>query len=160
MSSLKLTSLNNFFKKYIKKRKDYVMKISKMISLFSIGLILIGSTAFANQFNDRQWHSVLVCDGGAVVVDNKLVVGRGGAGAEAQIVVRDPNIIRYFNESGAIHSAYGAIEWIGFSFPMMAQAGTLLDFQLNTGGSVRFDGTGLKLNLDGANWYFRSCTRK
>jgi len=136
------------------------MKLSKILNLCALGLSLLGGPAFADQFADGNWHSILVCDGGAAVVDNESAIGRGGAGAGAQIVVRDPNIIRYFNESGAVQSAYGATEWIGFSFLTMQNPGTLLSFQLNTGGSVRFDGSGLQLNLNGANWYFRSCIRQ
>jgi hypothetical protein len=154
------------------------MKHLKLLSICLLALPALRASAQPEGFSDGNWHSVLVCDGGAAVVDNALVFGRGGEGGKAQIVVRDQNIIRYFNQAGAVKSSYGATEWIGQSYPTMQAAGTIFSFQIPDqdwevndqggqmggralgGGSVSFDGNGLYLDLGSANWYFRSCVRQ
>jgi hypothetical protein len=60
------------------------------------------------------WYKIYSCDGGAGVLDLNANERRN-----LQFVIRDPNIIKFFNDTGVVHSSYGATElvlsgWTGY----------------------------------------------
>jgi hypothetical protein len=66
-----------------------------------LGTSLLLTGLSANAQTPNPWHTVLVCDGGAAVVDNRDAFENHGLGGyspdiEAQVVIRDPQIVRYF----------------------------------------------------------------
>ena len=76
-----------------------------------------------NGQGDEIWHKVRDC--GSAVVDhndgpcNSDKCTRSGAELDYQVVIRDPNIIKYFNDKGVWQSQFGAKELIaqGFRWP-------------------------------------------
>lgn len=56
---------------------------------------------------DATWQKLLTCDGGAAVLDVN-----GSERRNLQLVIRDQNIVRWLNQAGVVHSAYGATEVI------------------------------------------------
>jgi hypothetical protein len=119
-------------------------------------------------------YPVLSCDGGAAVIENRDFITRGAAGSKTQIVINDGNIIRYFNQAGAINSTPLGTQWIGYSEILPEsqwQQGRQYSFRLSEpqgnnreASTVTFDGSGVSIQLHSpngdANWYFHSCTWK
>jgi hypothetical protein len=74
---------------------------------------------------DEVWRKVRDCGWRSAVVDhndgpcNSDSCTRSGVKLDYQLVIRDPNIIRYFNQEGVWHSGYGDDEIIiqGWSWP-------------------------------------------
>src|SRR5438067_4225364 len=76
-----------------------------------------------NGQGDEIWHKVRDC-GGAVVDHNDGPCNsdkctRSGAELDYQVVIRDPNAIKYLNDKGVWQSQFGAKELIaqGFRWP-------------------------------------------
>ncbi|MGZ3771595.1 MAG: hypothetical protein ACXVCP_18815 [Bdellovibrio sp.] len=120
-------------------------------------LLLCGTSALA----DNNWHMVLSCDGGAAVLDNITVYGRGGAGLGAQLVIRNPQIVYYFLQSHA-GGEFVDGQWIGQSYFEPFQGGQPNEVLLNFSSEsavVQSNGQTLTVTTGGANWTFRNCTR-
>jgi hypothetical protein len=151
--------------------------------LMKIIFLLIGiiascrHNADSNPYSSEDWYKVLTCDQGAAVIDNRQVAAfnRGGERKfEAQIVIRDKNIIRYFNEERVVQSKLLDDELIAYGDNWQRDKQPLLDFSVlvqgdqdpnnRTKGFVRYERDTIYLQLERngktANWIFRSCVRK
>lgn len=150
--------------------------MKKAIIRVGICLLLTGNSAFAN----GDWHTVLSCDGGAAVIDNRntLTVGRDQLPATtAQIVIRNPQIVQYFSNSLAMENGYSDgyriinDQWISSLVPQVTYpAGSVVTSFTIRGiygsqAQIKYDGTGLSVNVvndhnQSANWFFRNCVRR
>jgi hypothetical protein len=72
-------------------------------SLIMLAMVL----SFSQIGSAAQWEPVYRCDGGAATLDV-----RADERQNLQLVIRDPGIIRYLNDSGAVRSQFGANEII------------------------------------------------
>ena len=78
-----------------------------MVGLLGIYALMIGSSARADNFS---WHPVLICESSlegrpTVEVDNRSYysnnrLSQGELLTEAQVVIRNPQVVRYFNNEG------------------------------------------------------------
>jgi hypothetical protein len=79
------------------KRKSDDMNI--LNAALGTSVLLVGLSG--NAQTPTPWHTVLICDGGAAVVDNRDAFENHGLGGytpdvEAQVIIRSPQIVQYF----------------------------------------------------------------
>jgi len=138
-----------------------------LMGLFGIYLMVLGVNAQADESN---FHKVLSCDNGAVVIDNGVFnnsnrLVQNELSRISQVVIRNSQIVKYFNEAGVGEIRDFATtmngQWISRS-NSQKEMNTVRSF--NTPAvSVQYDGSGLRViarQLDSnetVNWYFRNC---
>jgi hypothetical protein len=132
-----------------------------ILGIFVISILSLSSPAFA----DGGWHKVLSCDGGAVHIDNMFQETRLFQGMTAQVVIDDPNIVRYFVTTGAIPNNPPnelLIRAFGYN-GNLDQNQKVLSFKTEEGGTVTYNESESTLFVSlgsyrhGANWYFHNC---